>query len=166
MLPQVKAATEGPLDRSSASRSVTISSPPPAATGEEGFEIALPAAQAADLWRKLHALRRRPVRPRRPRHVAAGGRHEPYGNDMDETVSPLDAGLAWTVDLKSERDFVGKAALSPTARRPQFLGLVSCWTRACCAATRRSFCAQGQGEITSGTFSPTLQQSIALARLP
>ena len=88
-----------------------------------------------------------------------------YGNDMDETVSPLDAGLAWTVDLKSERDFVGKAALLANGQKAQFLGLVL-QDKGVLRAHQKVHTAQGEGEITSGTFSPTLQQSIALARLP
>jgi aminomethyltransferase len=88
-----------------------------------------------------------------------------YGNDMDETVSPLDAGLAWTVDLKSERDFVGKAALVANGQKAQFLGLVL-QDKGVLRGHQKVITAQGDGEITSGTFSPTLQQSIALARLP
>jgi aminomethyltransferase len=89
-----------------------------------------------------------------------------YGQDMDETVSPLDAGLAWTVDLKfRERDFVGKAALLATPQQKQFLGLLLL-DKGVLRAHQKVVTAQGEGEITSGTFSPTLQQSIALARLP
>jgi aminomethyltransferase len=84
---------------------------------------------------------------------------------MDETVSPLDAGLAWTVDLKSERVFVGKAALVANGQKAQFLGLVL-QDKGVLRGHQKVFAAQGEGEITSGTFSPTLQQSIALARLP
>jgi aminomethyltransferase len=88
-----------------------------------------------------------------------------YGQDMDENVSPLDAGLAWTVDLVSERDFVGKAALLAKPARTQFLGLLLSG-RGVLRAHQKVITSAGDGEITSGTFSPTLQQSIALARLP
>lgn len=88
-----------------------------------------------------------------------------YGQDMDETVSPLDAGLAWTVDLLSPRDFVGKTALLSRLRQGQFLGLVLV-DRGVLRAHQKVLTGAGNGEITSGTFSPTMQQSIALARLP
>ena len=88
-----------------------------------------------------------------------------YGQDMDENVSPLDAGLGWTVDLAGERDFVGRAALLAQGQRQQFLGLVL-EDLGVLRAHQKVFCAAGEGEITSGTFSPTLERSIALARLP
>ena len=88
-----------------------------------------------------------------------------YGQDMDESVSPLDAGMAWTVDLVAERDFVGKPALQADGQKKQFLGLVL-QDKGVLRAHQKVHTAQGEGEITSGTFSPTLQQSVALARLP
>jgi aminomethyltransferase len=88
-----------------------------------------------------------------------------YGQDMDEEISPLDAGLGWTVARKDEREFIGKAALLRDGVRSQFLGLVLL-DKGVLRRHQPVFTAQGQGAITSGTFSPTLQQSIALARLP
>ena len=88
-----------------------------------------------------------------------------YGQDMDETISPLDAGLAWTIDLLAERDFVGKAALLARPQQRQFLGLVLL-DRGVLRAHQQVRSEHGDGKITSGTFSPTMQQSIALARLP
>jgi aminomethyltransferase len=88
-----------------------------------------------------------------------------YGQDMDESVSPLDAGLAWTIDLAAPRDFVGKAALLAKAQQYRFLGLLLL-DRGVLRAHQRVDSAHGVGETTSGSFSPTLQQSIALARLP
>jgi aminomethyltransferase len=88
-----------------------------------------------------------------------------YGQDMDETVSPLDAGLAWTVAIKDDRDFVGKSALTAAGQQKQFLGLVLL-DKGVLRGHQKVVTAWGEGEITSGSFSPTLQQSIALARLP
>ncbi len=91
-----------------------------------------------------------------------------YGQDMDENVSPLESGLAWTVDLASPRDFIGKPALEGNNARPvrnQFAGLLLL-DRGVLRAHQKVITAQGAGEITSGTFSPSLNQSIALARLP
>ena len=88
-----------------------------------------------------------------------------YGQDMDETVSPLDAGLAWTVALSEGRDFVGKAALTAAGQQKQFLGLVLL-EKGVLRGHQKVVTKLGDGEITSGSFSPTLQQSVALARLP
>ena len=137
-------------------------------TGESGFEITLPANEAEEVWHTLRGVGVRPIGlgARDTLRLEAG--MNLYGQDMDETVSPLDAGLAWTVDLQSPRegiDFVGKAALLAKPQQKQFLGLLLL-DRGVLRAHQRVITAHGDGEITSGTFSPTLQQSIALARLP
>ncbi len=134
-------------------------------TGEDGYEITLPANAAAGLWQ---ALLRTGVQPcglgaRDTLRLEAG--MNLYGQDMDETVSPLDAGLAWTVDLATTRDFVGKSALLQQGQQLQFLGLLLL-DRGVLRAHQQVLCESSVGEITSGTFSPTLQQAIALARLP
>ena len=86
-------------------------------TGEDGFEVALPAEAAADFWNGLAAAGVAPcgLGARDTLRLEAG--MNLYGNDMDETVSPLESGLAWTVALDGNRDFVGKAALEEAARR-------------------------------------------------
>src|SRR6185369_619583 len=89
-----------------------------------------------------------------------------YGQDMDESVSPLASGLAWTVDLASPRDFVGKDALLAHPPTQALAGLVLLEAAGVLRAHQRVLTAGGDGEITSGTFSPTLGRSIALARLP
>jgi aminomethyltransferase len=135
-------------------------------TGEDGFEIVLPAARAAELWRALAAAGVRPagLGARDTLRLEAG--MNLYGQDMDETVSPLESGLAWTVDLVSARDFVGKAALLAQPPARQLTGLLLVDKGGVLRAHQAVHTAQGDGEITSGTFSPTLNQSIALARLP
>ena len=135
-------------------------------TGEDGFEAMVPAAEAPAMWRKLVSGGARPcgLGARDTLRLEAG--MNLYGQDMDERVSPLDAGLAWTVDLKSERDFVGKRALQADGTRRQFLGLVLVDAGGVLRAHQKVETAKGEGEITSGTFSPTMSRSIALARLP
>jgi aminomethyltransferase len=92
-----------------------------------------------------------------------------YGNDMDESVSPLESGLTWTVVLEGNRDFIGKAALlrqrdQGVARKLTGLILEE---RGVLRAHQKVFAgAAGEGEVTSGTFSPTLERSVGLARLP
>lgn len=134
-------------------------------TGEDGFEIVLPATEAVQLWRDLAAQGVRPagLGARDTLRLEAG--MNLYGQDMDETVSPLDAGLAWTVAMKDGRDFVGRAALAAKGQQKQFLGLILL-DKGVLRGHQQVITKQGDGEITSGSFSPTLQQSIALARLP
>ncbi|MCL6468105.1 MAG: glycine cleavage system protein T, partial [Ralstonia sp.] len=72
----------------------------------------------------------------------------------------------WTVDLQSERDFTGKAALQAGGQREQFVGLILRDKGGVLRAHQKVITAAGDGEITSGTFSPSLSLSIALARLP
>lgn len=135
-------------------------------TGEDGFEIAVPAEQAVAFWDALVAVGVKPagLGARDTLRLEAG--MNLYGQDMDESVNPLDAGLAWTIDLVSERDFVGKQALLEQGQKAQFLGLILREKGGILRAHQKVICAQGEGEITSGTFSPSMQEAIALARLP
>src|SRR5690349_15565150 len=89
-----------------------------------------------------------------------------YGQDMDRSVNPLESGLAWTVDLAAERDFVGKAALVAAKPGRQLVGVVLQDPGGVLRAHQRIRTAQGEGEMTSGTFSPTMKRSIGLARVP
>jgi len=134
-------------------------------TGEDGFEIILPAGQAAAVWATLAAQGVAPIGlgARDTLRLEAG--MNLYGQDMDDTVNPLESGLAWTVDLQSPRDFVGKAALQAHPVTRQMLGLVLL-DKGVLRAHQKVLTAPGNGEITSGSFSPTLGQSIALARVP
>ncbi len=135
-------------------------------TGEDGFEIAVPATRAEALWRALagHGVKPCGLGARDTLRLEAG--MNLYGQDMSEDVTPLEAGLAWTVDMKSPRDFVGKAALAANAPRATLVGLLLEDGGGVLRAHQRVQTAAGDGEITSGTFSPTLQKSIALARVP
>ncbi len=134
-------------------------------TGEDGFEIMIPAKAAPFFWQ---ALAEKGVKP-----IGLGARDtlrleagmNLYGQDMDDKVSPLEAGLAWTVDLKSERDFVGKDALLSKPVKYQLAGLVLL-DKGVLRSHQKVSTSQGEGEITSGSFSPTLGVSIALARIP
>jgi aminomethyltransferase len=138
-------------------------------TGEDGFEITVPAADAGAVWRKLLDAGVKPcgLGARDTLRLEAG--MNLYGQDMDENYSPYEAGLKWTVDLKdAARDFIGKSALEGNkARRPrnQFAGLLLL-DRGVLRAHQKVITPQGEGETTSGSFSPSLNQSIALARLP
>jgi glycine cleavage system T protein (aminomethyltransferase) len=135
-------------------------------TGEDGFEVTLPAPRAAALWDALAAAGVRPcgLGARDTLRLEAG--MNLYGQDMTEEDNPLESGLAWTVDLAAPRDFVGKAALTAApATRRQF-GLLLVEKGGVLRSHQKVVTTEGSGEITSGTFSPTLGKSIALARLP
>ncbi|MCZ4305230.1 glycine cleavage system aminomethyltransferase GcvT [Zoogloeaceae bacterium G21618-S1] len=135
-------------------------------TGEDGFEITLPAAQAPALWNALSAAGVAPcgLGARDTLRLEAG--MNLYGQDMDEATSPLNAGLSWTVDMKDiDRNFIGRAALETSPASQKVIGLVLL-ERGVLRAHQTVFTDAGEGETTSGTFSPTLQQAIAFARVP
>jgi aminomethyltransferase len=137
-------------------------------TGEDGFEIALPAECAAGLWNALAAagVARCGLGARDTLRLEAG--MNLYGNDMDETVTPLESGLAWTVSFAGSRDFMGRMALErQRADGParKLAGLVLA-DRGVLRSHQNVYAVAGEGEVTSGTFSPTLERSIGLARLP
>ena len=135
-------------------------------TGEDGFEIVVPASRAKELWQALQAAGVAPcgLGARDTLRLEAG--MNLYGQDMDESVSPLESGLGWTVDLVSERDFVGKGALTAREASREMMGLLLVDAGGVLRAHQVVHTDRGEGEITSGTFSPTMKQSIALARLP
>jgi len=134
-------------------------------TGEDGFEITLPAEQAPRLWADLKAagVAECGLGARDTLRLEAG--MNLYGNEMDETVSPLDAGMGWTVDMKTEREFIGRNALENNGQNKAFVGL-KLLDKGVMRGHMKVVTAHGDGETTSGTFSPTLGFSVALARVP
>ena len=164
-LPDTRAASE-PLKPFSAAWAGELLIARTGYTGEDGFEITLPATRAAEVWNALAAAGVKPagLGARDTLRLEAG--MNLYGQDMDDAVSPLDAGLAWTVDMKdASRDFVGKAALlaKPASRR--LLGLIL-EDKGVLRSHMTVFTPHGDGETTSGSFSPSLEKSIAFARVP
>ena len=139
-------------------------------TGEDGFEIMMPAADAVPAWRKLNSLGVAScgLGARDTLRLEAG--MSLYGNDMDETTHPYESGLGWTVALEPRtRGFIGRAALEEILRRGSRAKLVGLLLedRGVLRSHQRVLAADaGEGEITSGTFSPTLERSIAFARVP
>ncbi|MET1079273.1 MAG: glycine cleavage system aminomethyltransferase GcvT [Pseudomonas sp.] len=139
-------------------------------TGEDGLEIILPAEQAPGFFTELVGAGIAPIGlgARDTLRLEAG--MNLYGQDMDETVSPLVANMAWTIAWEpASRDFIGRAALeTQQAAGPQakLVGLVLEERGVLRAHQVVRVEGLGEGEITSGSFSPTLGKSIALARLP
>jgi aminomethyltransferase len=139
-------------------------------TGEDGWEIMLPAGRAAGFWQRLRDAGVTPcgLGARDTLRLEAG--MNLYGNDMDETTSPLESGLGWTIAWEpQDRDFIGRGALAAqkaNANTRKFVGLLV-EERAVLRSHQKVIVpAVGEGEVTSGTFSPTLQRSIGLARVP
>ena len=137
-------------------------------TGEDGWEIILPADDGQRLWDSVIEAGVQPcgLGARDTLRLEAG--LSLYGQDMDESTSPLVSGLGWTVAWEpAQREFIGRAALeSDRARddREKFVGLVL-QERGIMRHGQRVITASGEGVITSGGFSPTIQRSIALARI-
>ena len=148
-------------------------------TGEAGVEIMLPSENAAELWRRLRDVGVAPIglAARDTLRLEAG--LNLYGQDMDESTTPLESNLAWSVAWQPRRDFIGRDALeqlrtalaSPapgTATSPvpsKLTGLVL-QDKGVMRSGHRVRTNAGEGVITSGIFSPTLGYSVALARLP
>jgi aminomethyltransferase len=138
-------------------------------TGEDGFEIIVPADRVVAFWDALLAAGVKPcgLGARDTLRLEAG--MNLYGQDMDEQTSPLEANLAWTIAFDPpERDFIGRSVL--VAQRDggvarALVGLVMD-DKGVLRHGQRVTTAAGDGEILSGTFSPTLGKAIAFARVP
>jgi len=138
-------------------------------TGEDGFEIMIPTEQVEGLW---DGLLKEGVKP-----IGLGARDtlrleagmNLYGTDMDEGISPLAAGMGWTVAWEpSDRDFIGRTAIEKEKAEGspmKLIGLVL-EDKGVLRGHQKVITEHGDGEITSGTFSPSLGVSIALARIP
>jgi len=139
-------------------------------TGEDGLEIMLPAVEAQGFLNDLVGAGIAPagLGARDTLRLEAG--MNLYGQDMDEDVTPLAANMAWTIAWEPEgRDFIGRKALEAqkaAGDAPKLVGLVLEERGVLRAHQVVRVGGVGEGEITSGSFSPTLGKSIALARVP
>lgn len=137
-------------------------------TGEAGYEIMVPVARAEEFWEQLLAAGVVPcgLGARDTLRLEAG--MNLYGQDMNESVSPLEANMAWTVTWEpQERNFVGRKALQDikAAGHHKLVGLVMT-DKGVLRSGLKVIAGGGEGLITSGSFSPTLGYSIAMARVP
>jgi len=139
-------------------------------TGEDGFEILLPAAQAPEFWQACldAGVVACGLGARDTLRLEAG--MNLYGTDMDESTSPLESGLGWTIAWEpADRDFIGRAAVAAVREdkaRQRFTGLLLEGKGVLRNHQRVVVEGAGEGEITSGGFSPTMGRSIAMARIP
>jgi aminomethyltransferase len=135
-------------------------------TGEDGFEVVVPAIDIETLWNDLLAAGVRPcgLGARDTLRLEAG--MNLYGHEMNQEVSPLIAGLAWTVSLKDpERRFIGREAIEGVTPEQTMVGL-RLLERGVMRDQMKVRCAHGEGVLTSGTMSPTMGVSIGMARVP
>lgn len=138
-------------------------------TGEDGYEIMVPNAQVVALWKDLARSGVVPVGlgARDTLRLEAG--MSLYGADMDEETTPLESNLGWTVAWEpAVRRFVGREALETQKTRGverRLVGLVL-EGKGVLRDHLHVYAERGEGEITSGSFSPTLGKAIALARVP
>lgn len=138
-------------------------------TGEDGLEIMIPVAEVPSFWQALLKVGVAPagLAARDTLRLEAG--MNLYGQDMDETINPLEAGLSWCIDLKDEsRHFIGKDQVLSAMQTPHLkqVGLLLLGKGVLRAHQVFRNEKGEQGEVTSGTFSPSLRQSIAIARVP
>lgn len=139
-------------------------------TGEDGYEIIFPAKSADAFWQQCLAAGILPcgLGARDTLRLEAG--LNLYGSDMDESVTPLESNLAWTVILEpKERNFIGREALEKQTEhgiKRRLVGLVLEGPGIIRNHQRVMIEGDGEGEVTSGGYSPTLEKSIALARVP
>lgn len=141
-------------------------------TGEKGLELILPNEEAPGIWDKLLAVGVKPVGlgARDTLRLEAG--MNLYGHDMDESTSPIAANMEQTIAWQPEdREFIGRQAVTAHLAEidagtvPILTGLVL-EQRGVLREGQKVLCENGEGVITSGSFSPTLKHSIALARIP
>ncbi len=139
-------------------------------TGEDGFEIVMPEAEAPAAWRALLEAGVAPCGLAARDTLRLEAAMNLYGNDMDEDVSPLEAGLGWTIAWEPvDRRFIGRDAVEATkanSDRQRFVGLLLEDKGVLRAHQKIVVEGIGDGETTSGGFSPTIERSIALARVP
>ncbi|MDH3491404.1 MAG: glycine cleavage system aminomethyltransferase GcvT [Gammaproteobacteria bacterium] len=139
-------------------------------TGEDGWEIVLPAASAPATWDRLLAAGAAPCGLGARDTLRLEAAMNLYGSDMDESVSPLEAGLTWTVAWEpADRNFIGRQPMEKlrnSADKKRFVGLLLEDRGVLRNHQKVVVEGVGEGEITSGGFSPTLGRSIALARVP
>jgi glycine cleavage system T protein (aminomethyltransferase) len=139
-------------------------------TGEDGWEVILPAKDIAAFWVALRdaGVQQCGLGARDTLRLEAG--MNLYGNDMDENLTPLESGLTWTVAFDpADRDFIGRAALEAQRRGGvprKLVGLVLEDRGVLRSHQKVVVPGVGEGEMTSGTFSPTLERSIGFARVP
>jgi aminomethyltransferase len=135
-------------------------------TGEDGFEIFLANDDAAPVWELLLAAGTKPIGLGARDTLRLEARFSLYGNDIDETTDPIEAGLGWTCKL--DKEFLGRDAIAAAKERGPSRRIAGLVVEGGVARHGHEVIAGGEvvGQVTSGTFGPTVQKNIALAYVP
>lgn len=138
-------------------------------TGEDGFEVMVPIEAAVEVWQNLMELGVVPCGLGARDTLRLEAAMALYGQDINDTITPLEAGLGWLVHLDKAEDFIGRAVLEQQTAAGVDRKLVGL-TLADRNIARHDYALLSQGEtvgiVTSGTFSPTLSYPVALGYLP
>ncbi len=137
-------------------------------TGEDGAELIVPSERVGELWDVLLEAWAKPCGLGARDTLRLEAAYPLYGNDLDETTNPLEAGLGWVVAF-DKGDFVGRAALLAAKQRGLARRLV-CFVMVGRGIARAHYpiLADGQevGQVTSGSYAPTLEQNIGMGYVP
>jgi aminomethyltransferase len=141
-------------------------------TGEKGFELYLPSSCAVDFWEELlqagAALSAAPVGLGARDTLRLEACYSLYGHELDEDHTPYESNIGWVVRLKSPVEFVGKAILQQQKEAGAEFCVAGFTVQGKAIARQGARILSGSrevGQVTSGTFSPTLERGIALARV-
>lgn len=138
-------------------------------TGEDGFEVMVDPDTGVELWRSLLAAGVTPCGLGARDTLRLEAALALYGQDIDDTTTPLEAGLGWLVHLDRKGDFIGRSVLEQQKQQGVQRRLVGLQMQG------RNIARHGYpvfhagapvGEVTSGTLAPTVNQAIALAYVP
>jgi aminomethyltransferase len=139
-------------------------------TGEDGFELFIPAAKATDVWNALTGGGAKPIGLGARDTLRLEARLSLYGNDIDTTTNPYEAGLGWVVKLDKPHPFIGQDALRKVKAEGVSRKLVGF------KVTSRGIVRAGAdvlgegdavvGRVTSGGVAPTVGGAIGLAYVP
>lgn len=135
-------------------------------TGEDGFEIMLDPDAAQQLWKSLQQAGVTPCGLGARDTLRLEAAMSLYGQEIDETISPLEAGLGWVVHFKDKGDFIGRDLLEQqkaTGVKRRLVGLEMLGRYIARHGYRVIFDGAAVGEVTSGTLAPTVGKAIALA---
>lgn len=138
-------------------------------TGEDGFEIMLEPEAAKQLWRSLLEAGVTPCGLGARDTLRLEAAMSLYGQDIDETTTPLEAGLNWLVHLDRKGDFLGRSVLEKQKTEGverRLVGLEMIGKHIARHGYPILSAEKVVGEVTSGTLSPTLNKAIALAYIP
>ena len=138
-------------------------------TGEDGFEVMLDPEVGVELWRSLYEVGVTPCGLGARDTLRLEAAMALYGQDIDDTTTPIEAGLGWLVHLDTKEDFIGRSVLEQQKTagvKRRLVGLQMLGRNIARHGYPVMYRGEIVGEVTSGTLSPTLGYPIALAYVP